>query len=161
MSKCSHTVCPTGCRPRWTTYWNELAKCLQKEPIRGSLAHFRPRRGFGLNKSMIKQTSREAKSLSALLPGPHPCVSNKVTFEREQRRRVGRWREALGVREEGGSHRAIWLEETDFIEFFSQEITEIPSMLTDEKMWDLLCISPILNKCHLFLSLFSAKGGQC
>lgn len=111
---------------------------------------------------MIKQTSHRAKSLSALLPGPHPCVSNKVTFEREQRRRVGRWREVQGVREQGGSHRAIWLEEMDFNEFFSQEITEIPSTQTAEKKkkWSLLCISPILNKCHLFLSSVSAKGGQ-
>lgn len=29
----------------------------RKEPIRGSLAHFRPRRGFELNKCMIKQMS--------------------------------------------------------------------------------------------------------
>lgn len=47
------------------------------------------------------------------------------------------------------------------MKFFSQEITEIPSTQTDEKKKrNLLCISPILNKCHLFLSPFSAKGGR-
>lgn len=54
-------------------------------------------RGFGLNKYMIKQMSHRAKSLSAPLLGPYPCVSNKVTFEREQKRRSSRWREVLGV----------------------------------------------------------------
>lgn len=37
------------------------------------------------------------------------------------------------MREQGGSHRAIWLEEMDFNEFLSQEITEIPSTQTAEK----------------------------
>lgn len=47
------------------------------------------------------------------------------------------------------------------MKFFSQEITEIPSTQTDEKkMRNLLRISPILNKCHLFLSPFSAEGGR-
>lgn len=64
------------------------------------------------------------------------------------------------MRGQGGSHRALWLEDMDFNEFFSQEITEIPFLHTDEKMYkNLLCISLILNKCHLFLVSCSAKGG--
>lgn len=39
---------------------------------------------------MIKQMSHQAKSLSALLSGPHPGVSNKVTSEREQERSASR-----------------------------------------------------------------------
>lgn len=34
------------------------------------------------------------------------------------------------MREQGGSHRAIWLRETGFIEFFSQEITLSATMNT-------------------------------
>lgn len=37
-----------------------------------------------------------AKSLSALLPGPHPCVSNKVTFEREQEKESGQMKGGAG-----------------------------------------------------------------
>lgn len=40
------------------------------------------------------------------------------------------------MREQGGRRRAIWLKDThinDFFFFFSQEITEIPSMETNQK----------------------------
>lgn len=36
-------------------------------------------------------------------------------------------------REQGGRGRAIWLKDTHFNEFFSQEITEMPRMQTNGK----------------------------
>lgn len=51
---------------------------------------------------------------------------------------------AVNKGEQGGSHRAIWLEETDFIEFFSQEITEIPCTQTDEKK-----VKPVMYYSHI------------
>lgn len=64
-------------------------------------------------KQMIKQTSHWPGSLpSQILPGPHPCVSNKVTFEREQRGEradEGRRRQGgmVGWREGGRENREV------------------------------------------------------
>ena len=62
------------------------------------------------------------------------------------------------MREQGGSHRAIWLEEMDFNEFFSQEITEIPLTQTNEKnVKPVMYYSNIKQMSSIFVSI--ATGG--
>lgn len=77
------TVCPTGCRPL-VNCWPELAKCPQKERLRGS---------FGLSKSMIKLCEPILCLLSSLALAP----VYKQWHLKESR--VCRWRAVLESRE--------------------------------------------------------------
>lgn len=73
----------TGCRPQWTTYWNELAKCLQKELIWGESGTFSSDERF-----WIKQIYDRAKRLTKpnlcrrSSPVITPLYQTQVTFEK-------------------------------------------------------------------------------
>lgn len=87
-------------------------------------------------KQMIKQTSHWSR-VSAFADPPRSsplCIKQSDIWKRAERRASrwggGRRRQAGRVGEQGGGGRAIWLKDTHFNEFFSQEITEIHRMQT-------------------------------
>lgn len=161
MCKCSHSVGPTCCSPLWTYLleWSGKMPPERSNPGESGIFSFTER--FWIKQIYDKTNVLLGQISVCAPPWPSPlCIKQSDIWKRAgegewaDEGRCWEWENREVATEPSGWRR--WIS----MNFSLRKSQKYLQRRQKKKMWNLLCISPILNKCHLFLAPFSAKGGQ-